>query len=268
MHRAARPAGLAADDARVQPDETLEPDDVAEIDEWLDDREFDTETEWLRRLGADEEILLRLQLHQFDDASWEPIAQELARYGVAVIRAWIRRATIYGKLRSRTRYRVQPLDGWPADQETINDIATDTVLAALKYFKTGVLMRGRWDPRRGASLRTFFIGQCLFQFPNHLRRYRDIEIDRRKSEYLIGDDAEFGDLMGSIRGVEPGVIARLELDQVLATIRDKRLRAILILRHRDGYSFQEIAEQLGMSNAKQVENKLSYFYRTQPRRTA
>lgn len=268
MHPAARPAGPAADHARIQPDTTFESTDDIELDEWLDDREFDNETDRLHRLGGDEEILLHLQLHEFDDASWEPVAQELARYGIAVIGAWIRRATIYGKVRSRTRYPVQPLDGWPADVETVRDIATDTVLSALKFFKTDVLMRGRWDPRRGASLRTYFIGQCLFQFPNHFRSYRNTEIERRKSQYLIGDDADLDALMGSTGDVESEVLTRCDVEAALATVPTERLRTALTLRHLDGHSYQEIAERLGLRDAKQVENMLTYFYRTQARRTA
>lgn len=270
MHRPARPAGPAADHVRIQPDDSadVQPNADVELDYWLDDPEFDQEAERLRRLGADEEILLDLQLHEFADDSWEPVAQELARYGLAVLRAWIRRATIYEKVRSRTRYRLEPLDGWPADDQAITDLATDTVIAALKYFKENVLMCNKWDPRRGASLRTFFLGQCLFRFPNHYRSHRDAELARRANEYLVGDDADLAELMGTIGDTEYAVVVRSELDAALASVPNTRLRAALVLRYWDGYSYQDISDMLGMTGPKQVENLITYYQRKQIRRTA
>jgi DNA-directed RNA polymerase specialized sigma24 family protein len=262
MDRAARPHGPAADPARIQPD--IGP---VEIEDWLDDREFDREAENLRRLGADEEILVELQINEFSEASWMPLAQELARYGIAVMRAWIRRGTIYEKVRGRTKFRVETIEGWPREDEAIADIASDTVMSALAYFRTQILMAGRWDPRRGASLRTYFIGQCLFQFPNHYRKHRDRELGRRHNEIAVGGDAEFTALMGSIRSTEHTVIARSELADVLASISNERLRAALVLKYRDGLSYQEVADRLAMRSPKQVENMITYFQRAN-RRTA
>lgn len=134
MNRAARPAGLAADPARLEPDESV-------LDDWLADDEFDQAAEHLRRLGGDAELLLNLQLDGFAAAVWEPVAQELARYGHAVLCSWTRRRLIFGKVKHRTSYGLPLLDGWP-DDETAADIATETVVAALNYFRDKVLQPG------------------------------------------------------------------------------------------------------------------------------
>ncbi|NEA24572.1 hypothetical protein [Actinomadura bangladeshensis] len=42
----------------------------------------------------------------------------------------------------------------------------ETVAAALRFFMERVLPQGRWDPTKGASLRTFFVGACLLHFLN------------------------------------------------------------------------------------------------------
>jgi DNA-directed RNA polymerase specialized sigma24 family protein len=46
------------------------------------------------------------------------------------------------------------------------EIAIETTSRALKYFIDDVLKAGRWDHRRGATLKTYFVGACLLQFPN------------------------------------------------------------------------------------------------------
>ena len=55
---------------------------------------------------------------------------------------WIRHGTIYGKGQDADRAtRLGRIEGWPDDQ-TIDDIATDTVVAALIYFRR----QGAHDP--------------------------------------------------------------------------------------------------------------------------
>ncbi len=60
------------------------------------------------------------------------------------------------------------------DQETRQDLAIDTVVAALSAFRDEVLnlKENRWNPAKGASLKTFFIGQCKWQFPNVCQKWR------------------------------------------------------------------------------------------------
>jgi hypothetical protein len=50
-----------------------------------------------------------------------------------------------------------------------------------------VLRRQRWDYRKGASLRTYFIGQCLSRFANVYRRWYTNE---QNNHYLATDDDE------------------------------------------------------------------------------
>jgi hypothetical protein len=44
-----------------------------------------------------------------------------------------------------------------------------------------------WDHRRGATLRTYFIGQCLIRFPNIYRRWLAGE---NRNRNLVTDDAD------------------------------------------------------------------------------
>ncbi|WP_237084665.1 hypothetical protein [Mycobacteroides abscessus] len=169
MDRPARRPGPPVDAARLQPDNQ---GDIHRVDEglvgaWLDDPDLAAELadeleqlERLRRLQADEELVLALQLEQFTGRLWARFSRELTRYGLGVLRAWIRHGTIYVKAKKLTGYGLGRIEGWPDDQ-TIDDIATDTVVAALNYFRDKVLKTHRWQSSGGASLGTFFIGQCL-----------------------------------------------------------------------------------------------------------
>src|SRR5690349_18064281 len=67
-----------------------------------DDRHPDAEH--LDRLLGDSDLLLRLQLSNYSPAVWNPIAEEFARYGLAVISSWIRRGLIFGLVTQATGY--------------------------------------------------------------------------------------------------------------------------------------------------------------------
>jgi DNA-directed RNA polymerase specialized sigma24 family protein len=210
----------------------------------------------LQRLIADEELLLKLQLHGFTGRPWERFAHEMARYGMGVMSSWIRRGRIYGRVKALTGFGLTRRDGWP-DPELCGDIATDTVIVALDYFRERVLLAGRWDASKGASLGTFFIGQCLYRFANVYTKALRAEIKRYKHRE-IPDDEMPEEWFDPIRGIEATVVAHQDLADALAQVSTERARKALVLKHIGGYSYEEIANKLGMSNARQVGNMLDY----------
>ena len=254
MSRAARPEGPAADGARIEPDEDQ---NSGVVEQWLSDAEFDEGNERLERLLGDQELLLSLQLGRYSAKVWDPVAEELARYGVAVILSWIRRRLIFPKVQKRTGYglSVAP-DHWLEDDHVARDLADETVVRAINYFKDHVLRKNKWDASKGASLRTYFIGQCLFQFPNVYKSWFNQERDRRAAEYLADDD-DLDFLRGSIRGIESTVMAKVEVSEALARVKTDHARRAIVMHHQ-GYTYDEIATKLGLANAKTVENMLAY----------
>lgn len=121
--------------------------------------------ERIARLEADKELVLRLALHGYLGREWDTFATVLAQYGVQVLRAWLRTGKIFSLCRHKlpsTRFK---------DDDDINEVAYDTVAAAIKAFRDDVLIPMKWDPTKGASLKTYFIGMCRFQFPNAYRRW-------------------------------------------------------------------------------------------------
>lgn len=275
MDRPDRPPGSRVDPAHLQPDYPEElgigedhPDYHGEhdrlIDQWLGDGELAGEQENLQRLVADEELLLKLQLHGFTGRPWDRFANEMARYGVGVMSSWIRRGVIYGKVKALTGFGLQRRDGWP-DAELCIDIATDTVIVALDYFRERVLLAGRWDASKGASLGTFFIGQCLYRFANTYSKALRAEI-KRYEHREIPDDEMPEEWFDPIRGIEATIVANQDLVDALAQVSTERAREALVLKHIGGYSYEEIAERLNMTDARQIGNMLDY-QRAQRRQT-
>lgn len=238
----------------------LQPDggDLGDVDGWLaEDGGLTREAERLARLGGDEELLLRLQLGGYAERDWGPVAEELARYGLGVIRCWIRRRLIFQRVATRTGWGMPSVpEEWLHNDDDVEALAVDTVIAALNYFKVKVLMANRWDPTRGASLATFFIGQCLYQFPNVYQSWAGKERTRRSAETALED------WTGST--AKPGPQERLlrteELAGALAAVTSDTARRAFLLRD-DGYTLAEIALQLGLRNAKAVENLLAHQVR-------
>jgi RNA polymerase sigma factor (sigma-70 family) len=267
MDRPDRPPGSRVDPAHVQPDDQEEfgtgedyPDYNGQhdhlINQWLADQQLAVEQENLQRLVADEELLLELQLHGFTGRPWGRFAHEMARYGMGVLSGWIRRGEIYGRVKALTGFGLSRRDGWP-DAELCGDIATDTVVIALDYFRERVLLAGRWDASKGASLGTFFIGQCLYRFANIYTKALRAEI-KRQEHREIPDDELPEEWFDPIRGIEATVVANQDLVDALAQVSTERAREALVLKHIGGYSYEEIAKRLGMSDARQVGNMLDY----------
>jgi DNA-directed RNA polymerase specialized sigma24 family protein len=254
MDRQDRSPGTDVDPARLEPNEGYNGGSGELIVGWLGDPELAAEREHLRRLVADEELLLEQQLHGFDGRAWDKFAQEMARYGVAIMSSWIRRGVIYGRVNALTHFGLGRLEGWP-DSETSDDLSADTVVDALDYFREQVLRPGRWQSSRGASLGTFFIGQCLYRFANLYRSALRAEITRREGEYVTGELPP--ETFDPIKGIEHAVIAKHDLADALTQVSTERARKALFL-HTAGHTYQEIAEQLGLQNVKQVENMIGY----------
>ena len=275
MDRPDRRPGPPADAARLQPDDQADttappPIDNSLVRGWLDDpdlaAELADEREHLQRLQADEDLLLALQLHDFGGRPWERFSRELARYGLGVLRAWIRYGTIYGKAKALTGYNLGRIEGWP-DAEIIGDLAADTVVAALEYFRDKVLRANRWQSAGGASLGTFFIGQCLYQFANIYRGALRAELERIKLAVTPMPELP-EDSFDIIRGIEETLVARDAVAEAMAQLTTPRARQALFLQEV-GFTQREIADQLGLpGGAKAVENLIGYQHTLIRRRNA
>lgn len=221
---------------------------------WLHEREHLERAERLDRLAADYDLVTSLAWTRFQGPDYDRFATELARYGLAVIGGWIRRGLILARCRERGYGGLpEPPPNAFDDPDTVNELANETVAKALHHFRTDVLLTRRWDHRKGASLRTFFIGQCLIRFANIYRQWHKTESRR---SYAITDHATLDALeRGRAAGPEDQVIDLAQVQQALETIKNPAVRRALVL-FAAGVSHQEIGQQLGVSE-KAVERMIA-----------
>ncbi|WP_433329481.1 hypothetical protein [Spirillospora sp. CA-294931] len=148
------------DRALTELESTLTPEDLPEGVDL--DRHRRTE-----RLLGDAQKVRELAAAGFTGPAMEVVKGELAEYAIAVLMAWTRN----GEIMKRTRARGRPISvveygpgRW--EYEDRLELAIETTARALDYFVDTALAGGRWDPRKGAALKTYFVGACVLQFPN------------------------------------------------------------------------------------------------------
>lgn len=221
------------------------------------DRGRDAMADWLRaehlpvdeadaRLQADREILADLTAARFQGELWNEFVDVLARYGLAVIRGWLRTRQIRAKCQGRGLAAPDLPLHVTDDPVAAGSIANEVVARAIVKFRDDVLAKGKWNPDRPgrvASLKTFFIGQCLIQYPNAARAWLT---EQEQAPALLRED-------------ELAIAAPLALEPATETaIRDvtasalqhgatnERAARILALDSL-GYSRKDIAAELGSS---------------------
>ena len=211
----------------------------------------------MSRLQADAVLLKRLAAEGFEGPGWDRFVRVLVEYGCAVLTAWTVTGAINGYV---ARHALIRLERPPAaiTQEDAEDLAVETVADALGRFRDRVLAVGRWDPRRGTSLATFWIGYCILRFPDVYRRW--LTAQSRWHRALQNAD---GDRTYRFRPTLGDPVEQVVLDEevveALACIAVETTRQILQLKAA-GYSHEEIADLVGCS-VKSIESRLDRHWR-------
>ncbi|GAA2003216.1 sigma factor-like helix-turn-helix DNA-binding protein [Nocardioides kribbensis] len=228
---------------------------------WLVESDHQDLADSVDRLQGDVDLVTALALAKYEGDLYDYFANELAKYGYAVLKSWIAKKIMFERCKQKGfGLRVLERD---FTQQEIEGLANYTVAMALNYFREKVLMKRRWDPTKGASLRTFFIGQCVFQFPNI---YRDF-LDDLDSDWLHGytdDVLEMDFYTEHTSPVDRRVIAAIVSSQAMAEITDRRVRRAMVMT-AEGYTQPDIARVLGVST-KAVERMLARARESLPRK--
>ena len=128
-------------------------------------------------------------------------------------------------------------------------------------FRDRALIGGGWRPDGGARLSTYFVGACLYEFPNQFRSRRDqAERWRRQDNCdpaLVRAEADPAGDPAALTAV------RLWVQGKLCDL-DPRARAVVTLKI-EGYRQDEIAKILGEPSARAVEGVL-YRWRAQQKK--
>lgn len=127
---------------------------------WLDAERL-PDDERLDRLAGDAVLVAAMRERGFAGPEYDYVQDEFIRYGVAVLAGWMRRGSIAGMCAQKRLRGVPPEVERQFDYDTALELAGESVARAVDPFREKVLLAGKWDPSRGAALKTFFIGQCL-----------------------------------------------------------------------------------------------------------
>jgi hypothetical protein len=218
----------------------------------------------LARRAKDLARLNDLALQNFAGPEYEILTAELAAYAYPVLLAWIRRAVIYKYCADRGRW-VEPSD---ADRDCLASsfderlqLALETTAEALTFFRRYVLLGGRWSYAGGASLTTYFIGSCLFTFPNVFRRWQGEHRRWRQAAAVEMRDCPeaLGRMLTDRAGTDPAEIVTsraVVMDALNAMAPGTRAAAALVL---DDLSFADVGRKLGTTD-RGIEGLL-YRYR-------
>ena len=205
--------------------------------------------EHLERLRADIDTVLQLQLHAFSEEAWEPVAEALAEYGYGVIKGWIYSGQIFIEVESKGYGAVErcPMEWF--DNGAGEELANLTAAEAIRYFKDKVLVTGRWNARRGASLATYFVGQCKFQFANVYKTWRHDQA-RYRARVALYDDPR-----GVSGGPETTLIVKEAVELALERLSSPLAREVFRKKFILGHSYEQIAAStVGVKDAKSAMN--------------
>jgi DNA-directed RNA polymerase specialized sigma24 family protein len=145
----------------------------------------------------------------------------------------------------------------PLSEEEAEQLTEEVLADALLGFQE-LLRQGRWSQEGGASLRTFFVGQCITRFPN---LYRIWLRDRRPMSWApLSELDEDSARVAYARQIDPAdaAIAAVELQRASDELDERTLHAVVL--QELGYQVVEIAELLD-ENPKAIEMALYHHRR-------
>lgn len=197
--------------------------------------------ERLDRLAGDADLYRTIKASNFVGEDWEFVAAEMARYGMGVFEAWMASGVITERCLEKKVKGVPALpEAVRRDRHLCEDIVAETVGSALVRFRDEVLKKDIWDPAKGASLRTFFIRQCMWRYGDAYRR-----ITFARAHEVRTDDAELLDTT-SVTHVEDDVIRMATADLLLNGATNERAARAFAM-HVSGYDNKAIATDIGAS---------------------
>jgi DNA-directed RNA polymerase specialized sigma24 family protein len=205
----------------------------------------------------DAELVKALAKEEFRGSLFNRFGEDIARYGLSVMVAWISTGSIFRQAAKLGRQ--VPLPSTGLDQDDVRELAHDTVAKGFHDFCER-LRHGDWTPDGGASLATYFIGTCTLAFPNVYRRWYTLR-KRVEPQEPVGLHSELFE-KGRSRDPADTVAAYDEARNALDGYSEV-IRTVVILCSA-GYSHAEIAELLSVS-PRAVEGRLARFRKEQHR---
>lgn len=245
------------------------PDDAlaqTEADLSTADRD-ETEEERSRRLAADRRLVEILARENFEGEQfaelYRKLVYKLTGYAWPILMKWMSTGQIF---RECERYRRQVNRSAAACDWTYDNrwqIAIDTIIEAADFFRDYGLRQGKWDWRRGASLRVYFVGACVCCFPRVHQRWWKEQLVAQSVLLATRDNEESqaDDLLNLVADPQSDpctvAVVRDEARCAMSQIADPQLRQVVWLR-AVGYTQAEAAHEAGLAE-KAAERRLHRY---------
>lgn len=252
------------EDAAVGSVVAVSESEVLEHSPERDRAEVERLAERVRQHAVDRQLFEAVRAEGFRGRRWESMADALARYGWAVMDAWMGTGYVFAKVNEIGRPLVHTATEvleLATQSDLRQELCAETVARALKNFRTAAMKNVGWTPDGGASLTTYFVGACVQAFNNEFRRWSRHE--RRWGHNQVADPQDLLDHGDELREVQRGQYvfadpARAAADndhlhRVLGELTDPE--QVIVLLTDAGYSQEEIGELLQISE-RAVEGRL------------
>jgi DNA-directed RNA polymerase specialized sigma24 family protein len=208
---------------------------------------------------ADLALVEHLALSGFAGAEFDRFADRLVAHGYRVMARWVASRRIFAECARKGLLLGDPPIQWSPDDQ--DDLVQDSVATGFRRFHCSALVRRRWHPQGGASLKTYFVGSCVFAFADEYRSWRDRETARR----LEAQQAMIYMGVGSVPNNQRFDVTVVESAAALEALhalddRDPRLARILVL-DAAGFSFEEIAIQFADGTTTRAVEGALYRHR-------
>lgn len=198
------------------------------------------------RLANDDELCGRLRAAECRGREWEVFAAALYKRAVRTTYRWIREGVIFLRCRERGR-TVAPGDVGEWSEDDRRALARETVEENFTLFKTKGILGGDWDPRKGASLFTYFMNGVVLSFPNVFRRF---ERSRRQQRQVdLHDDLDRLDQTDTNDYSTSLSRCAEMLRELLDAIPTAEQRTVAELYLIECLGINQIAQRLGITDA-------------------
>ncbi|MFB6888720.1 RNA polymerase sigma factor [Kitasatospora sp. NPDC056327] len=199
----------------------------------------------------DLELYAHLRAADFVGVRFELFREQLWAYGLRVLAAWMYEGTIGARAGIRLWEKELPM--LRRSQDLREELALETLMKVDQWWFAPDAPYGlrTWDPYGGASLNTFFVGACLTEFRNAVRKWRTTR--ERATQTAL-------DLMKTAREDRaPGPQQAIELRDALRRILREASRdqqAICWYVYSGDLTYKEIGAELGGLTGRAVEGQM------------
>lgn len=199
--------------------------------------------------GSDARLVELVRGAGVESAEYRYLRAALTETGLGVLTRFGPRRVLH-ELSRRGLWVPPPPASFHEELSTLRYLA---VYSSIDPFMESQVLGGSWDPRGGASLRTFFVNKVLYSFADHYRRY--VREEGTQPALTLDVESEvLEELLGSAsysrhQSPDPETVAVLH-DQIRRLLEYEPVTIRVMLLHlAEGHTQREIAEELGMSEA-------------------